>query len=218
MHPEPRSAAEGSEAGRAPTLNRMFPNMTTHATPWHRVAALVVYCVLEVGAGMNPQGVAAQPVADERGQPRGTDDVTPSDRGFLALLGRTPERARVIPALWAMHPFEPTFPEVERVRGGGLQFANWYAAVFVNSYDNWSVMAAIERDWYVLAAGWMDFGVGFRAGLMTGYDERLLEIAGDLPALPIAGPLLWVRAGPIGFDALYVYRAISVEGSIGVSR
>ena len=130
------------------------------------------------------------------------------------LLGRKPDRRRVIGALWALHPFEPQFPEADWTGGVGVQFSHWFAATFVNSYDVRSWILGVERNWWETGSRWVGVGVGYRAGLVTGYDERLLELAGQLPAMPFVGLLVWTRAGPVSWDIVYVYRAITVEASL----
>jgi hypothetical protein len=57
-------------------------------------------------------------------------------------------------------------------------------------------------------------GIGYRAGLVTGYDENLVSWAEDLPIIPFGGIVGWVDVGPLGVDVFYVYRAITLESSI----
>jgi hypothetical protein len=132
-----------------------------------------------------------------------------------SILGHNPDRRRIIPGLFVMHPFDSQFPEVDWTRGGGVQFSTWFAAGFMNSYDRFSLIAGVERNWLTERAAGVDFGVGYRAGILTGYDERLMRLAGELPALPFGGLLVWLDFGRVAFDTFYVYKALSVEGSFG---
>lgn len=135
--------------------------------------------------------------------------------GWLsALIGETPRRDRIIPGLWAMHPFEPHFPELDGTSGFGGLYRHWFGATFVNSYGDRTFILGIERNWLALRRGVFGLGAGYRVGLITGYDERLIEIARHTPVLPFGGVLLWTQAGPIGVDAYYVYRAITLEASL----
>ena len=59
-----------------------------------------------------------------------------------------------------------------------------------------------------------EFGVGYRVGLVTGYDERLVSWAENVPVLPFGGVLAWVDVGPFALDVYYVYRAITLETSV----
>ena len=137
-----------------------------------------------------------------------------ASEGF-GILGKRPDRQRIIPGLWALHPYRPHFPETDWTRGVGVQFSMWYSGTFVNSYGVRAFVAGVERHWFAGEWGALSFGTGYRAGLVTGYDERLVEIAKYTPLLPFGGILAWMQLGPFGFDAFYVYRAITLEASLG---
>ena len=142
--------------------------------------------------------------------------VTEASSGSLwsALAGERAERRRFIVGILAMHPYNPKFPEVEWTRGFSVAFSQWFAATFVNSYDERSFIAGIERDWLRGSWGVSDFGAGYRVGLVTGYDERLVAWAEDVPVLAFGGLVGWFEAGPFGLDVYYVYRAITLETSV----
>jgi hypothetical protein len=57
-------------------------------------------------------------------------------------------------------------------------------------------------------------GVGYRVGLVTGYDERLFALANYTPVLPFAGLLVSADIGPLGIESVYVYKAITLEASL----
>lgn len=130
-----------------------------------------------------------------------------------SILGHKSGRDRVVLLMGALHPFESQFPEIEGRQGFGLHWRGWYIASFVNSYTERAYAAGIERDWYAVREGATALGVGYRIGVVTGYDERLFEVARHTPLLPFAGILAWADVGPVGVDAYYVYRAITLEVS-----
>lgn len=130
------------------------------------------------------------------------------------LVGHDVGRRRAIAGIWALHPFEPQFPEVEWAHGWGLVWGQWFGATFINSYDERAFIAGLERSWASARRGRLGAGVGYRAGLVTGYDERLISWAEYTPVLPFAGVLLWSDLGPVGLDVFYVYRAITLETSV----
>jgi hypothetical protein len=130
------------------------------------------------------------------------------------LFGRVPARRRVIPAFWRTHPFDQKFPELAYTRGMGIQASGWLGGVFLNSYDRLSLIGGVERAWLEARTGDVTVGTGYRAGLLTGYDERLASWADETPVLPFVGVLAWVELGRVSVDAFYVYRAITLEGSV----
>lgn len=136
--------------------------------------------------------------------------------GGFSLLGRAASRRRIIGGMWTLHPFAISFPRVEETHGYGLLWDGFFAATFVNSYDEQAYSAGVERVWFEPQWRFLAVGLGFRAGLVTGYDERLLSWAAEVPAVPFVGLQGWARAGPARFDVFYVYRVITLELSFGL--
>jgi hypothetical protein len=167
------------------------------------IHGLAAFVVLLHGASLEAQE-AADPIA--------VDAVV--EEGGFGIVGERPDRRRVIGGLWALHPFEPQFPEMDWTRGFGVQFSQWFAATFVNSYDGRSFIFGLERYWLRGRRGVIDAGVGYRLGVLTGYDERLIPLAGYVPILPFGGVLGWADVGPIGVDMFYIFRALTLEGSV----
>jgi hypothetical protein len=161
-----------------------------------------------------PTRVGAQSLASDSVVGAPAQEEKP-ERGGFSIRGKAPDRRRFIFAIGAMHPFDPQFPEVDWTRGLGVQFSTWFGATLINSYGKRTFAAGVERDWFTGRWKAVRFGTGFRVGLVTGYDERLFALAGYTPVLPFGGLLVWTRVGAVGLDAFYVYRTITVEGSLG---
>jgi hypothetical protein len=56
--------------------------------------------------------------------------------------------------------------------------------------------------------------MGFRAGLVYGYDEELGWLAGDVPVLPFFQPIILAHAGPVGVDVGYAWVVMSVTVAV----
>lgn len=166
-------------------------------------------------SGRTAAPLTAQEPDGEAGPAASAREVPDDDRSFWSTLAGTgADRRRVIVGVWALHPFEPQFPEVEWTRGVGFGAGQFFGATLQNSYDERSFIAGIERYW-ARGAWWRaEFGVGYRLGLVTGYDERLVSWAEHTPILPFAGVVGWLDLGPLAVDIYYVYRAITLETSV----
>lgn len=176
-------------------------------------AAWIVCLVLLGSAGARARPLRGQEtLPPEAGE--ASDEMGDGHGWLSAVLGATPHRSRVIPGLWAMHPFDAQFPELDGTSGFGGLWGHWFGATFINSYGDRTFIFGLERNWFAVRRGPLGFGGGYRVGLITGYDERLVELARHTPVLPFGGVLLWTQAGPIGLDAYYVYRAITLEASV----
>ncbi len=174
--------------------------------------ALVTLALLAAWAAAAPaSGLSGQDGEERSAAPEAPD----GDRGWLgAVLGRRPDRNRFIGGLWAMHPFEPQFPELDGTRGFGGLYGHWFGATFINSYGERTFIFGVERNWLAVRRGPFGVGSGYRVGVITGYDERLMELARHTPVLPFGGVLVWTQLGPVGIDSYYVYRAITLEVSV----
>ncbi len=173
-----------------------------------RVGCVVTVLVLAAPGATRAQDAVGVAAIEDAAAPPG------DSRSGTGFFGRNPERNRVIPSILRAHPFDGTFPELQYTPGLALQASGWLGAVFMNSYDALSLLAGVERAWLAGRTGSLAMGLGYRAGLVTGYDERFLAIAKDTPVLPFAGVLAWVQIGPVSLDGFYVYRAITLEGSV----
>lgn len=182
--------------------------------PWLAVGGAVA-----LWFSLQPWPAHAQPSVTQVAAPgSGADTLATapgqSREGGFQILGRSAERRRVIGGMWTLHPFAISWPRVEETHGFGLLWDGWFGATFVNSHGGRAFTAGVERVWVEPSWRFLALGLGYRAGLVTGYDERLLSWADDVPAVPFAGLQGWVRAGPARFDAFYVYRVITLELSL----
>ena len=180
----------------------------------HRGSVLRAACMTIAIACAAPPAAGAQDagaVPLDEGVPPDAATSTPTGGG---LFGRGSVRRRIIPAFWRTHPFDQKFPQLAYTRGVGLQASGWLGGIFLNSYDRLSFIAGVERAWAEAEVGSVVLGAGYRAGLITGYDEQLAAWADETPVLPFVGVLGWVQVGRVSFDAFYVYRAITLESSV----
>ncbi len=181
------------------------------------LAALVAWAALGRPV-MAAQASTEVPNADESVVQVESLDTRPEEvaaaRGGAGFFGLTSERRRLIPGMWGMHFFDRQPLKPFWTRGVGIHHDGWFGGAFVNSYDRWSLTAGVERRWLSLHTPVFAVGVGYRAGLLTGYDRQLFELADKTPVLPFVGLDVWLQTGPIAVDLFYVYRALSVEASI----
>lgn len=160
-----------------------------------------------------PVGLAAQSEPGQFADERATAPAVAGSTG-PSFLGHAPDRRRLIPGFWRTHPFDQKFPELAWTNGMGVQASMWFGGAFINSYDGLSLIAGVEREWLRRRGQRVGYGIGYRAGFITGYDEQLIAWADDVPALPFAGVLLWMQVGQVGFEAFYVYRAITLGSTL----
>jgi hypothetical protein len=111
--------------------------------------------------------------------------------------------------MWTMHLSD---------LGGGLE-SNWLVAVtwrgvyggtFVNSFGRRSFAGGIERPLLRSQDHGVAAGLGYRFGLVTGYDERFLGLASRLPALPMLQLMGDVAVGRTGVELAWVAKVATM--------
>jgi hypothetical protein len=92
----------------------------------------------------------------------------------------------------------------------------FFGATYINTYQTRGWTLGFERTWMEGHAGPLTAMVGFRAGLMYGYGERLGWLAEAVPILPFAQPILMGRAGPVTLDFSYTWVVLSFSAGLAV--
>ncbi len=86
----------------------------------------------------------------------------------------------------------------------GVGWKGYYAGTFINSYGKRAFVAGIER---IVTRGGPGESVipmlGYRLGLVSGYDSRFMSIAGKTPVLPMAQLTGALEMGPTGIGVAW---------------
>ncbi len=85
----------------------------------------------------------------------------------------------------------------------GLSWGRIYGATLLNSFGNRSYTAGVQGTMKQWNPSRVSVGVGYRAGLITGYDERFIPLAGKIPVLPLVQPLLRLDGERLGLELSY---------------
>lgn len=121
-----------------------------------------------------------------------------------------PGGARLHVGMWTSHLASP---------GRGVD-ANWllavgwrglYGGTFVNSFGGRSFAAGIERSVSRREEGRWSGGVGYRLGVVSGYDERLLRLAARTPVLPALQVMGDVGVGKTGLELAWAGKVATVS-------
>lgn len=98
----------------------------------------------------------------------------------------------------------------------GAMAGGYFGATFITTYGDRGWSAGFERAWLEGSAGPVTGMIGFRTGLMYGYDEELGWLAGETPILPFGQPVLMARAGPVTVDFTYTWVVFSFTAGLAV--
>jgi hypothetical protein len=140
------------------------------------------------------------------------DESTETRRWWLLSSEASPEN-RVIWAGWSLH--------LRWAHQGffydglvGVAYRGVFAGAFTTSYEDWGFLAGIERKWFGAERGPLAGMLGFRTGLIYGYDEQLGWMAGKSPILPMFQPMLYGRLGPLTADVTYTWVVVSITAGL----
>ncbi len=131
-------------------------------------------------------GTAACPVAAAGAvQSEATVEVPPA------------HRTRVYLGMWSTHLRDLNRGLVSNSLLG-VSYRGWFGATFINSFGDRAVTVGMQRNFSFSSDRPVATGLGYRAGFITGYDERFFGIGDKLPALPfvqLLGVVDWRNVG-----------------------
>lgn len=185
-----------------------------------RAAVSAVVAVAAVLATMCPLGGQDPPdLADPEGvlevdgiRTRPSD---PGDPGWWRGLRGTAEPNRIYLGIWALHLKRPE----DGLSQHHLIGASWrglYAATFMNTHERRTWSAGVGRAVVAVEGGEGSFMLGYRAGLLAGYDHRLMEIAERWPAIPAGQVTADVRYRRFGMQAGWSWIVVTFGGFVSL--
>ncbi len=95
-----------------------------------------------------------------------------------------------------------------------LVYRSVYGGTFRTTHGPRGWALGLERSWASVESGPVGATMGFRTGLVYGYDEELGWLAGDVPVLPFFQPTVLAHAGPVGVDVGYAWVVMSVTVAV----
>ncbi len=147
----------------------------------------------------------------------GISDSSPSEEtstsSFWKTLAGKPVDKQLYAGMWTYHTSAAS-RDKDNATNDTLSYTRkgYFAGVFKNSYYNWSFAAGWQRDVYdkPFASDTQQFKVGYRAGLMTGYDDRLCSYCGDAPILPFIIPYIDWQYHNFGLESQYAVILVTI--------
>lgn len=112
--------------------------------------------------------------------------------------------------MWTMHLADPG-RGVDQNWLLGLSWAGYYGATFVNSFGDRAFAVGREGPQRNARPLGLDASLGLRMGVVTGYDERFLSIAGKAPVLPLVQVHGGVRRRRTAVELSWTVMVVSVS-------
>lgn len=134
-------------------------------------------------------------------------------RRWWALWTRASDRDRLIGAMWTLHlhHLDEGWSNDGTV---ALIYRGLYAATFETTHGPRAYSVGLERSWLSGDWRWAGAMLGFRTGLVYGYDDRLGWLAEKYPVLPFAQPVIYTELGPVAADFTYTWVVVSLSAAV----
>ena len=175
---------------------------------------------------MGPPGADGQqaPDPEPRGEASGhgthsaheveqTHEEAEEPRRWWALWTRASDRDRLVGAMWTLHlhHLDEGWSNDGTV---ALIYRGLYAGTFETTHGPRAYSVGVERSWFSGDWRWAGAMLGFRTGLVYGYDGRLGWLADKYPVLPFAQPVIYTELGPVAADFTYTWVVVSLSAAV----
>jgi hypothetical protein len=141
---------------------------------------------------------------------READALVPSRANVSA---NDPAARRLYFAMWTFH-FRDVGRGLDNNWVVGVSWGRIYGATFINSFGKRAYSIGLQRTVAHWSSRTVSPGLGYRVGLITGYDRRLFPLAGKTPVLPLLQPLVTLDADRLGLELSYV--GVIMSGGVNV--
>ena len=162
-----------------------------------RTVSLITVCLALAGIPSSVRGQSA----------------TEGNRPWWALWTKPSDQNRLLWGMWTVHldDLDDGWSNDGTV---AVVYRGYYAGTFQTTHGPRGWTAGFERLWLSGDWKWVGAMVGFRTGLVYGYDRRLGWMAEKYPILPFAQPVVYARLGPLTADFTYTWVVASLTAGV----
>ena len=126
--------------------------------------------------------------------------------------GRPRHETRLYVGMWTTH-LKHRVVTLDNNWLVGFAHRGFFGGTFVNSFGRRAYSAGIQRTALSRNRGPLTSSLGYRLGLVSGYDGRFMRIARDSPVLPLISAYGNVDVGRVGIEVSYTIVVVSVAMS-----
>lgn len=178
------------------------------------VRPLLAAALLAAASLCGPASMAAQSdVAAKSDVAAQSKGEAQEDRRWWNVWSHPSEEDRLIAGMWTTH-LNRDKDGWQNDRAVALVLDGFYGATFRTTHGPRAYSLGVERSWLSRSKGTLAGMLGFRTGLVYGYDRRLGWVAEKYPILPFAQPVLYARLGPLAADLTYTWVVVSLTAAL----
>lgn len=129
-------------------------------------------------------------------------------------LAHTDHRTnRLYVGMWTTHLKDPAIV-LDNNWLIGVSYRGVFGATFVNSFGRRAFTGGLQRTIVSAGGGHLGASIGYRIGVVTGYDGRFMRIARQTPVMPLVQPFVTFDVERVGLEVSYTFVVVSAAVSI----
>jgi hypothetical protein len=117
------------------------------------------------------------------------------DKGLFELVAGQPAQNSLYLGMWSYHFVNDDESYQNTHNLIGLTYKGFFAGTFENSRDERAWAAGFQRDLYQNELSMLNVAMGYRIGLMHGYDKMQIFDSGFYPLLQLYSEFSYKKAG-----------------------
>ena len=95
----------------------------------------------------------------------------------------------------------------------GLAWHGFFGATFMNSFGRRAFTGGLQRTIVSTRPAPIGASIGYRLGVVTGYDGRFMPLARKTPVLPLVQPFVSIDVTHVSVEVSYTFVVVSVAAS-----
>jgi hypothetical protein len=121
---------------------------------------------------------------------------------------RPPHPTRLYFGMWTMH-LRHDVGTLDNNWAIGLAWHGFFGATFVNSFGHRAFTGGLQRTIVSTRPAAIGASIGYRLGLVTGYDGRFIPLARKTPVLPLVQPFVSIDVTHVSVEVSYTFVVMS---------
>lgn len=146
----------------------------------------------------------------------GAQETSPDAHEAVEIVAapdvRPPHPTRLYFGMWTMHLRHDVWA-LDNNWAIGLASHGFFGATFVNSFGHRAFTGGIQRTIVSTRPATFGASIGYRLGVVSGYDGRFIPLARKTPVLPLVQPFVSIDVTHVGVEVSYTFVVISVAAS-----
>jgi hypothetical protein len=125
---------------------------------------------------------------------------------------RPRQPTRLYFGMWTMHLRDDTIG-LKNNWAIGLASHGFFGGTFMNSFGRRGFTGGLQRTIVSTEPAVVSASLGFRLGVVSGYDGRFMRLARETPVLPLLQPFVTIDVGHLGVEISYTFVIVSTAMS-----